>query len=101
MLSWLSSSEESPPSLEQENRARQKVEDYRPLRHQDDYTKPVLAAFMEHLPCDGKQALVSFIAGADDQGLSQLAYHLYTTILLPRKYKKIWSLDLVLTLMHI
>ncbi|KAF7133717.1 hypothetical protein CNMCM5793_005071 [Aspergillus hiratsukae] len=38
---------------------------------------------MEHLPRDGKQALVSFIAGADDQELFQLAYHLYTTILLP------------------
>lgn len=85
VLTWLSSSEEQPPTLDEEIRASPKIMDYKATRP-DDSTKEILAAFKEHLPWDGIQALVSFIAGADDGELMQLAYHLYTAILLPCIY---------------
>ncbi|RHZ45320.1 hypothetical protein CDV55_100536 [Aspergillus turcosus] len=83
VLTWLSSSEEElPPSPDEEIRATRKIDNYEATRP-DDLTKQILEAFKEHLPWQGKQALVHFIAGADDGKLMQLAYHLYTAILLP------------------
>lgn len=92
VLTWLSSSEERPPSLDEEISATQKINDYKATRP-DDITKEILAAFKEHLPWDGKQALVHFIAGADDGKLMQLAYRLYTAILLPRKFNWLGNLE--------
>ncbi|RHZ55671.1 hypothetical protein CDV55_100414 [Aspergillus turcosus] len=46
VLTWLSSSEEQPPTLDEEIRASQKIKDYKATRP-DDITKEILAAFKD------------------------------------------------------
>jgi hypothetical protein len=57
VLSWISSNEKSseqiPSTLDQENKALERIENYQPTR-QDDYAKSILTAFMKYLPWEAR-----------------------------------------------
>ncbi|KAL1963365.1 hypothetical protein VTN77DRAFT_8381 [Rasamsonia byssochlamydoides] len=68
-----------------ETEAKRKLSSYKP-RSQDDDTAKVLRSFVDHLPRDGKQNIVTFIANCDnDETLFALSEHLYSAILVPMK----------------
>ncbi|OJD17592.1 hypothetical protein AJ78_02343 [Emergomyces pasteurianus Ep9510] len=73
----------APPDLELQREARIKLAAYQQQPHGDKAAK-ILDGFLDHLPNEGKQNIIPFIANCDDdEFLLTLSNHLQSAILIP------------------
>lgn len=86
--SLLASPSPSNPDLVEiaSNISHRRLQAYTPHDPSDD-TQRVLAAFLQHLPLDGKRVLLAMIKeDTTDDRLFAIATHLTTAILIPSEY---------------